>query len=336
MPNPRWVSLLAEKHTVAPEVLRALPPDVRDQLRDVALHPQRGVSRVRAFRWLLHADPAVARDVFRQIMRNPSEDEVARVTSADFLSRLTENDGELLGELAGMTATLKQPAARARVSRVLGRIGGRDARESLRRLAEDAAEPVRSAASRARDLLRQRLGDEADDEFTFEPEPAAAATRLSLEAASDAGARQAIDHVRGFVWGAELTPVRAARWTCEQREMMALSNAKGPAPDRATGGVLAVIAGREPGEPLWEVDWIVLFQRRRSGGWNIISRAADGDPVWAGHTAGLDRPVVLRTLDGRVPLIRATVHPTGKSLPVSAIDRWDAPLRPKRAPQPIA
>ena len=204
--------------------------------------------------------------------------------------------------------------------------GGGTARGPLSRLAEDKAESVRHCGVRAKDLLRPGLGEEADDQFRFKPASRAPATMLPVDAAQQSAAPQVIDHVRGFIWGAVFSPTNAARWTCQRREMVAVRNSLGRTAVERGGGVVALIAGREFGEPLWEVGWVVVVQRRRAGGWAIISRTADGDPVWAGLAAKLDGPIVLRTPAGCCPPIRATVHVGGTDCRSRRLHA-DAPLR---------
>lgn len=321
--------LRTRKHSVAPAELRSLTADEMAILRAHAEAELPGLPRARAIWLLQHADPDGAAALLRRILRDPSESDALKARAADFASRLGE-DELLADELAALAVTARQPAARARLARVLGRIGGPpSAQDALDQLCDDRVASVRRVAVRARRFWRVRHGESEGEPLDFEREPRGSGTTLDIRPPPADVVARVLEHSEHFVWGARFGAPGAASWTCEQRTSVAVVNLDF---DPGRGGVLALIAGIEVGEGFWDVDWVVTAHGRRDG-WAVIGWEAESEPAWAGLVGRLDDPVVVRTLADRFPLVRAVIR-IGAAPAVQSISRWDAPFVRKRAPRP--
>ncbi|HEX5704597.1 MAG TPA: hypothetical protein VFX97_15455 [Pyrinomonadaceae bacterium] len=327
-------SLLDYKHSIPPALIRALGPEDRGTIVDSARRSGGELPRGKALRWLAMLGGNELNDVLRGIFEDPNKDEVIQSVAVEIIARIGGASAEdLERRYAQLIASARSPVLRARIATLLGRVGTSASLPVLDLLARDESSGVSSRAQGARSLLRQRIGlptDEMDDAVFA---PVGDATPVPVTPATSAMIEEAFDHINWFLRDVEFDTKSVDRMECQSRELLvfksrALANNGGEALKR--GGMLALIAGRDQGDLVWEVDWLIGAQPDRTGR-AIIGRTPSGAAVWAGHVDQATRTFELRTLSGKGPTVSINVTISDGRAVVGDIRRWDAKLAPRKS-----
>lgn len=327
-------SLLDYKHSIPPALLRALGPEDRGTIVDSARRSGGELPRGKALRWLATIGGNELDDVLRGIFEDPKKDEVIQSVAVEIIARIGGASGEELEQrYAQLIASARSPVLRARIATVLGRVGTSASLPVLDLLARDEPSGVSSRARDARSLLRQRMGLPTDEMDNAVFAPVGDATPVSVTPATSAMIEEAFDHINWFLRDVEFDTKSAHRMECQGREFLAfrsraLVNNGGEALKR--GGVIALIAGRDQGDLVWEVDWLIGAQPDRTGR-AIIGRTPGGAPVWAGHVDQTTKSFELRTLAGKGPTVNIQITISGGRAVIGDIRRWDAKLAPRKS-----